>query len=267
MPIESKLRSSSQTWATFLKNQVGAKWACDFTVAYDWMFRTWYIFVILKQKTRRIIHIGGTQSPTDKWTAQQLREATPQGKGPKYLNRDGDSKYATHFSVLAAGPGIKELRTPYRVPQANGICERFMGSLRRECLDHTLIYEDRHLERVVKEYMTFFNQERPHQGIGQRIPSLYDRRESKSTSGRITSVAILDGLHRSYSRAPHLNYPLLFLQNLTNQSEEYLSISGCVVELHWFSCEWWIFPKRRSFRCIPQGGMGPSSTKYLRKTP
>jgi putative transposase len=180
-------------------------WACDFTVVYDWMFRTWYIFVILEQKTRRIIHIGVTQSPTDEWTAQQIREATAWDKGPKYLIRDQDSKYATQFSKVAAGSDIKELITPYRVPQANGICERFMGSLRRECPDHTLIYQGRYLERVVKEYKAYYNQERPHQGIGQRVPNQYHLPKSKSTSGWITSKTILGGLHHSYSRAPHLN--------------------------------------------------------------
>ena len=77
------------------------------------------------------MHTGITQFPTDEWTAQQLREATPWGKGPKYLIRDRDSKYASHFSAVAAGAGIKELKTPYRSLRANGVCEGFMGSLRR----------------------------------------------------------------------------------------------------------------------------------------
>ena len=127
------------------------------------------------------------------------------GKGPNYLVRDRDNKYATHFSTVAVDSGIKELKTPYRTPQANGICERFMGSLRRECLDHILIHDDQHLERVVKEYMAYFNQERPHQGIEQRIPGWYDQTKSNPTRGQVTSKAILGGLHHSYSRAVYLN--------------------------------------------------------------
>jgi putative transposase len=176
-------------------------------VAYDWLFRQWYIFVVLELKTRRIMHTGVTQYPTDEWTAQQLREATPWGKGPKYLICDRDSKYATHFSTVAVNSGIKELKTPYRTPQANGVCERFMGSLRRECLDHILIHEGRHLERVVKEYTAYLNQERPHLGIAQCIPDQYDQPKSKPTSGRITSKEILGGLHHSYSRAAYLTNP------------------------------------------------------------
>ena len=90
-------------------------------------------------KTRRIVHTDITNFPTDDWTAQQVREATPWRKGPRYLIRD--RKYAAHFSAMAANSGIQELKTPYRVPQANGVCERFMGSLRRESLDHMLIYD------------------------------------------------------------------------------------------------------------------------------
>jgi putative transposase len=202
---ERKSRSLGQTWATFLKNQAGDIWACDFTVVYDWLFRHWYIFVVLELKTRRIAHIGVTQFPTDEWTAQQLREATPWGSGPKYLIRDRDSKYARHFSAVAAGSGIQELKTPYRTPRANGVCERFMGSLRRECLDHMLVHDRKHLQRAVQEYTVYYNQARPHQGISQRIPEQYDLPKSKPTSGRVRSRAILGGLHYSYSRATDLN--------------------------------------------------------------
>jgi len=171
---------------------------------YDWLFRTWYIFEVLELKTRRIVHTGITKFPIDAWTAQQVREATPWGSGPQYLIRDRDSKYAVHFSAVATGSGIKELRTPYRVPQANGICERFMGSLRRECLDRILIYQGKHLQRVVQEYTAYYNLERPHQGISQRIPDHYALPQSKPASGRIVSKAILGGLHHSYARATYL---------------------------------------------------------------
>ena len=139
MPKDRKGNSSSRNWATFLKNQVGNTWACDFAVVNDWLFRQWYIFVVMELKTRRIGHTGVTKYPTDEWTAQQ----TPWGRGPKYLIRDRDKKYAAHFSAVVAS--IKELETPYRTPQANGYCERFMGSLRRECTDHILIHDDKHL--------------------------------------------------------------------------------------------------------------------------
>jgi len=205
MPKERGSRSSSQTWATFLKNQAGDIWACDFTVVYDWLFRQWYIFVVMELKRRRIVHASVIQYPTDEWTAQQLREATSWGRGPKYLVRDRDSKYGAHFSAVAVSSGIKECKTPYRAPRANGICERFIGSLRRECLDHILFHDGKHVQRVVREYMAYYNQERPHQGIGQRIPNYYELPKSKPISGRIRSKAILGGLHHSYTRATYFN--------------------------------------------------------------
>ena len=204
MPKEKRLPSSGQTWATFLKNQTDNTWACDFTVVYDWLFRPWYVFVVMEIKTRRIVHAGVTNSPSDEWTAQQLREAIPWDKGPKYLIHDRDSIFGSLFSAVAVGPGIEEVKTPFRTPQANGIYERFMSSLRRECLDHILIHNDSHLARVIKEYTIYFNQDRPHQGIGQRIAGRFDLPTSQP-SGRIKPRAILGGLHHSYSRTTVLN--------------------------------------------------------------
>ena len=157
-------------------------------------------------KTERIDQVASTatNSPSDEWTAQQLREATPWSKGPKYLLHDRNSIFGSLFSAVAVGSGIEEVKTPFRTPQANGICERFMGSLRRECLDHILIHDDYHLARVVAEYVRYFNQDRPHQGIGQRIPGHYDLPISKPI-GQIRSRAILGGLHHSYSRATVLS--------------------------------------------------------------
>ena len=173
MPKSKKPYIPTQSWATFLKNQADNMWACDFTVVYDWLFRPWYVFVVMELRTRRIVHTSVTNSPSDEWTAQQLREATPWGKGPKYLIHDRDGKFGPLFTKVADSSGIEEVETPARTPQANGIFERFVGSLRRECLDHILVHEDRHLQRVVTEYTPYFNQDRPHQGIGQRIPGHY----------------------------------------------------------------------------------------------
>ncbi len=157
----------------------------------------------MELKRRRIVHASVTQYPTDEWMAQQLREATPWGRGPKYLVRDRDSKFAAHFSAGAVSSGSKERKMSYRAPRANGICERFIGSLRRECLDHILFHDGRHVQRVVREYIAYFDQERPHQGIGQHIPDRYDLPGSKPTNGRIRTRAILGRLHHSYSCATY----------------------------------------------------------------
>ena len=110
-----------QTWATFLHTHAKDIWACDFLQVTDLFFRSLFAFFIIDLHSRRVIHVGVTRNPTDAWTAQQLREATPFGQGPKYLIRDRDSKFGPSFAHLAATSGIKILKTPYRTPRANAI--------------------------------------------------------------------------------------------------------------------------------------------------
>jgi transposase InsO family protein len=201
-------RNSCQTWATFLRHHTAGIWACDFTVIHDLLFRPLYIFLIIELKTRRIGHAAVTRSPTDNWAAQQLREATPWDKGPRYLIRDRDKKYGFLFSAVARSAGIRELKTPVQSPRANAVCERLIGSLKRECVDHMLILNRQQLQRTVKEYVGFYNHLRPHQGLRQHIPDPVEPTFQPVADGdatKITSTAILGGLHHSYSRAPNLH--------------------------------------------------------------
>jgi transposase InsO family protein len=191
-----KSHPSNQNWATFLRNHASQIWACDFLQTYDIFFRTVFVFVIIELGSRRVVHFRMTRHPTDQWVAQQLREATPFGKGPRYLIRDNDNKYGDSFEQVAAG--IKVLKTPYKAPKANAICERFLGSLRRECLDHVLILSERHLHRVVKEYTEYFNHARPHQGIKQHIPCRPERPDAPPVNGKLSSRLVLAGLHHDY---------------------------------------------------------------------
>jgi transposase InsO family protein len=188
-------RNSSQTWATFLLNHASEIWACDFFQTFDIFFHTVFVFVIIELGSRRVVHFGVTRSPTDQWTAQQLREATAYGEGPRFLIRDNDAKFGPSFARVARGTGIEVLKTPYRAPRANAICEWFLGSLRRECLDHLLILNERHLYRGVGEYKEYFNHARPHQGVEQRIPC---QPEAPPVSGKLSSRPVLRGLHHDY---------------------------------------------------------------------
>ncbi len=160
-----------------------------------------FAFVLTELGSRRIVHVGVTRSPTDAWVAQQLREATPFGGAPTYLIRDNDAKYGPHFEAVARGSGIEVLRSPIQPPRANAICERLVGSVRRECLDHLLIVSEAHLRRVLREYVGYFNRSRPHQGIDQRVP---DRQSSPDTAAAtaeaIVSFPVLGGLHHEYRR-------------------------------------------------------------------
>ena len=194
-------RPKGQKWATFLRNHAGEIWACDFLQVTDLLFRSFFAFFIIELKSRKVIHVGVTRSPTDAWTAQQLREATPYGQTPKYLIRDHDSKFGPCFARVAATSSIEILTTPYHAPRANAICERFLGSVRRECLDHILVLSEKQLHRVLRAYVAYFSWARPHQGIHQRVPE----REvtcvpSAQPDERIISVPVLGGLHHEYRR-------------------------------------------------------------------
>ena len=198
--------NTSQSWDTFLKNHASQIWACDFTVVHDLLFRPLYIFIIIELHTRRILHAAVTRSPTDQWTAQQLRQVTPWGKLPKYLIRDRDSKYGKHFAAVTSS--IKILKTPVRAPRANSFCERFIGSLRRECLDHMLILHRKQLQHIVQEYVNYYNGNRPHQGIRQQIPNCFDHANpwprftgQPENEAKIVSTPVLGGLHHHYARA------------------------------------------------------------------
>ncbi len=132
-------KPATQTWAIFLKNHAKDIWACDFLHVIDLWFRPLHLFFIVELASRRIVHFGVTRLPTDECVAQQLREATPFGQAPRFLIRDRDGKYGEAFTRVAAGTSIEVLKTPYRAPKANAVCERFLGSVRRECLDHILV--------------------------------------------------------------------------------------------------------------------------------
>src|SRR5258708_979286 len=167
----------------------------------DLFFRSLFAFFIIDMQSRRVIHVGVTRSPTDAWTAQHLREATPYGQSPNYLIRDRDNKFGSRFARVAATSGIKMLTTPYHAKRPNAICERFLLSVRRECLDHVLILSEKQLYRVLRFYVAYFNRARPHQGIRQQVPE----REvtcvpSAQVDDRIISVPVLSGLHHEYRR-------------------------------------------------------------------
>ena len=196
-------RKFSQSWSTFIKNHSRNIWSCDFTVVHDLLFRPLYIFVIIELHTRRIVHAAVTRSPSDQWTAQQPCQATPWGKLPKYLIRDRDSKYGKHFASVTSS--IKILKTPVRAPRANSFCERFIGSLRRECLDHMFILHRKQLHRIVQEYVHYYNSHRPHQGIGLQIPDCFDHWSNPwpvshpETRATVISTPVLGGLHHHYA--------------------------------------------------------------------
>ena len=225
-------REPSQNWSTFLKNHAQDIWACDFLPVMDLWFRTVFVFFNIELGSRRVVHFGITRHPTEAWVAQQLREATPNGVAPNYIIRHNDRKFGSQFDWVAKGTGMEVLQLPYRAPRANAICERFLGSVRRECLDHLLIFNDGQLYRGIREYVGYFNHARPHQGINQKTPAeervaaeapakgkvipfpglpgreVGERKPLAKVAtavppakGKIIAFSVLNGLHHDYRRA------------------------------------------------------------------
>jgi len=157
------------------------------------------VFFLIELKSRKVIHVGVTRSPNDPWVAQQLREATPYEQAPKYLIRDNDSKFGPCFARVFATSAIEILKTPSHAPRANAICERFLNSVRQECLEHLLILYEKQLQRVLYRYVVYFNQARPHQGIRQHLPEPSSSTHSSHyAEGKVIAVPILGELHHGY---------------------------------------------------------------------
>jgi len=194
-------RPAGQSRRAFLRNHAGETWACDFLQLTDLLFRPVFALYIVELGTRRVVHVGVTRSPTGPWTAQQLREATPEGTRPRFLVHDHDAKYGPAFDRLAAASGVEVIRTPVRAPRANAVCERLLGGVRRECVDHVLVLGERHLRRVLAEYVGHFNHARPHQALDQRTPTavgIATRHPPTDAGRRIVALPVLGGLHHEY---------------------------------------------------------------------
>ena len=193
-----------QRWSTFLRQQAVCIWACDFVEVRDLWFRCHYVFVVIHLETRQLIHAASTMAPTTAWIVQQLRDLTAFDNSPKFLLRDNDGKFTTAFDGVARGASIRVTRTPVLAPKAAAHVERFIGSLRRECLDHVLLLGEVHLQRVLTVYRSYFNGARPHQGIGQRRPAAFSAPALSpgfEPGAAVEAHWVLGGLHHDYRLA------------------------------------------------------------------
>ena len=199
-----------QRWSTFLKNHAKAILACDFFVAVTVTFRMLYVFVVIEHSTRRLAHINVTTNPNSDWTLQQLREVLGNGGGHRYLIHDRDRIFAKHLDDSIRALGVKVLRSPVASPKANSLCERVIGTVRRECLDWLIPMSEAHLLAILKCWVTHYNHGRPHSALGPGVPDPPKNQEvipKSETRHRLAADAlvlvksILGGLHHEYSLA------------------------------------------------------------------
>ncbi len=174
VPPASQRGCSGSSWKTFLNHYRGQIMACDFFTVETLWLKTIYVLFFLELGTRRVHLAGCTANPTGAWVTQQARQfsweihdaAVPM----RFLIHDRDAKFPAAFDTVFRAENVTSIRTPYQAPKANAFAERWIRSVREDCLDHLLILNERHLQRVLQEYVTYFNDARPHQGLDQHCP-------------------------------------------------------------------------------------------------
>ena len=197
---------SSQRWQTFVRNHAQAIVACDFCVVVTATFRLLYIFVLMEHATRRILYCNVTTHPTAQWTLQQLREAIPSDHAYRFLIHDRDAIFSQELDQRIRHLGLRILKTPVRSPQANALCERLLGTLRRECLDFLIPPTEHHLRHLLHAWVRYYNEGRPHMSLSPGIPRppaslpalLQDHRHRLPAHLRVGARPILGGLHHEY---------------------------------------------------------------------
>jgi transposase InsO family protein len=200
-------RRGGPTWTQFLRAQAGGLLGCDFfTVETVGLTRLYVLFVV--EVDRRRVHLAGiTAHPTGAWVAQQARNLLMDLEGGmdrfRYLVRDRDTKFTTAFDAVFAAAGVETVRIPPRAPRANAYAERWVRTVRNECLDWTLIWNDRQLHRVLTEYLQHYNTARPHRSLDLDVPTPapLDNVTTLPTLGRVERVDVLGGLIHQYRRA------------------------------------------------------------------
>ncbi len=198
LAIERKRRPPSQGWKRFLKNHASQIAALDFFTVPTVTFRVLYVFLVLLHDRRRILHFNVTTNPTAEWTARQVVAAFPWDTAPKYILRDRDGIYGDCFTERVKGMGIEEVLTAPRSPWQNPYVEREIGNIRRECLDHVIVLNERGLYRILKRYFTYHHEDRPSLALARNSPE--PRAVEPRTNGRIVAIPRVGGLHHRYRR-------------------------------------------------------------------
>jgi putative transposase len=199
-------RALSQCWRTFVRNHAQAIVACDFCVVVTATFRLLYVFVVMEHLTRRILHVNVTPHPTAQWTMQQLREAIPADHAYRFLIHDRDAIFSQELDRRVRHLGLKVLKTPPQRAQANALCERLLGTLRRECLDFLIPLREHHLQCIVREWVPHYNAARPQMALGPGIPQPPPQlralqqayRHRLPGHRRVAARPILGGVHHEY---------------------------------------------------------------------
>jgi len=188
----------AQRSLTFPRNHREAIAAMDFFTVPTITFGVLYGFFVISHGRRRILHLNVTKHPTSLWVVQQLRDAFPFELAPRFLIFDHDAKYGLEVPVAVRSLKMSPVRTSFKSPWQNGLAERWVGSCRGDLLDHIIVVNERHLKRLLSDYVRYYHADRTHLGLGKGTP---DYRIRSIASGRVLSQERLGGLHHRYDRA------------------------------------------------------------------
>jgi putative transposase len=191
-------RPPSQSWRIFLTNHAKNTVSIDFFTVPTATFRVLYVFLVLDNARRKILHFNVTDSPSAVWTGQQIIEAFPWDTAPRYLLRDRDGIYGWKFRRRVTSLDIEQVLTSPRSPWQNPYVERVIGPIRREGLDHVIIFDERHLRRVLREYVDYYHRSRTHLGLEKDCS--VTRPVEEPETGHVVSRPVLGGLHHRYFR-------------------------------------------------------------------
>ncbi len=191
-------RPPSPTWRAFLENHVKDLVSVDFFVVPTVTFKVLFVFVVLSHARRRVVHFNVTEHPTAGWTARQISEAFPWEAAPRFLVRDRDRVYGPAFEERVESMGIEEVISAPRSPWQNPFVERVIGSIRRECLDQVIVLNERHLRRLLGDYLEHYHRWRCHRSLAMDCPVLRPVQGPKL--GRVVEIDEAGGLYRHYER-------------------------------------------------------------------
>ena len=190
----------AERWMTFLSNHREAIAAMDFFTVPTLTFGVLYGFFVIEHDRRRILPCNVTKHPTSAWVVQQLREAFPYDSAPRYLIFDRGANFSEEVIEAVKSFGIQPRRTSFRSPWQNGVAERWVGNCRRDLLDHVIVVNERHLKRLMSEYVRYYNEDRTHLSLDKQTPA--GREAAKSNSSReVVCIPRLGGLHNRYELA------------------------------------------------------------------
>jgi putative transposase len=199
-------RRAGPSWREFCRTQAATMLACDFFTVDTVRLRRVYVFFVLEVETRRVHILGVTRHPTGEWVSQQARNFMmamgERADSFRFLVRDRDTKFIASFDAVFADAGIEVLRSPPRAPKGNAYAERWVSTIRRECLDRMLIFGERQLVRVLSEYERHYNTHRPHRALDQLSPVAADaERLPHASAGSVRRTQVLGGLINEYQHA------------------------------------------------------------------